>query len=148
MTTSSESTVDKDIAASVSEDSAMKGVRDEDEEDPTSTCPLFLEEGLPKDFATNQSLAALASLLDESDHVNEEDKEVEDRDTSNLTKTTELTKLPLSCPGGGKFSCSKQGRNQRQKQSAPYVPPKKKRDTKASSSSLGEAQLFLKLWKL
>jgi hypothetical protein len=93
-------------------------------------CPLFME-GLPQDFSTNPTLAAIASLLQD------DDKE-DDRDTAQEKKAEIAAR-----PGGGKLSRAK-GRSNRQKNS-PYASAK----TKAKKpTSLGEAQLFLKMWKL
>ena len=94
-------------------------------------CPLFMD-GLPKDFTANPQLAALASLLEESD---EEDKQDDEKDS----------KLKLSLPapkcGGGKLQRQK---GRRERQSVPYAAKMKKK----KSSSMGEAQLFMKMWKL
>ena len=100
-------------------------------------CPLFME-GLPKDFATNPSLAALASLLQND----------EDDDNKNNEHDDTITNKPLPVimkSGGGKLRRSK-GRQQRQSTNTPYAA--KNKNKTEETASLGEAQLFMKLWKL
>lgn len=96
---------------------------DESEE----TCPLFMD-GLPNDFASNPQLAALASLMNDDDEENDVSKSV----------PTEIGQK-----GGGKVDRKSQRRAQRH--DAPYL---KQPTKKVSSASLGEAQLFLKMWSL
>lgn len=95
-------------------------------------CPLFMQ-GLPKDFTKNTGLAALASLLEE-----EEEEEVT---TDKKNKAPKMS-LPAPTSRGGKVSRAK---SRKQRQNAPYqVSPKKNKQ----AASLGEAQLFMKMWKL
>ena len=102
----------------------------DDKEEPL--CPLFME-GLPRDFSSNPTLLAIASLLEEDD------------DDNNKKKESSTPARPVAAPklGGGKLR-SVQNRTRRAAAS-PYPkqnkPPKKE-------ASMGEAQLFLKLWKL
>jgi hypothetical protein len=75
------STTEKDMETTPAKD-------DEDEEE--ITCPLFMEEGLPSDFASNPHLAAIASLLEED----EEDGKKKDRKPSPLL-------MPVGPAAGG-----------------------------------------------
>jgi len=101
----------------------------------STTCPLFMN-GLPSDFSSNPQLAALASLLEE----NEKDEEKEKLNDLVCSRV----KLPTGKPGGGKVRAN--GRKQRQTAVAsPYRLPEKSPKTKPT---LGEAQLFLKMWKI
>jgi len=95
-------------------------------------CPLFME-GLPRDFSRNPALAALASLLDEeSDDDNQKKK--------NFKEKEDIT--PQS--GGGKLN----SRNSRNRRRATPYPKQLGKKTKNRKTSTGEAQLFLKMWKL
>jgi hypothetical protein len=96
------------------------------EGDDVEHCPLFMN-GLPADFSTNPSLAALASLLDDnSDETSPESKERE---------------TPVAQVGGGKVQ-RKPSRSKRK--DGPY---KRERSAK-DGATIGEASLFLKMWKL
>eukprot|EP00985_Skeletonema_marinoi_P029785 scaffold29048_cov68-Skeletonema_marinoi.AAC.1 len=106
-----------------------------EEEEAESTCPLFMD-GLPSNFADNKSLAAIASLLndDDAEDFSNTNKQKEDKDSI-------MSKVELKS-GGGKVQ-----RKNRRKGSSPYNKDKKnKQDKKAAS--VGEAQLFLNLWKI
>ena len=117
-----------------------------------AVCPLFME-GLPSNFATNPGLAAIASLLNESDNEDYDtkkrkgDKKEDDSSTNNaISKVLELK------PGGGKVQRTRlKGRSSR---SSPYNKDKdgnnnkKKTKQDKKGASLGEAQLFLNMWKL
>eukprot|EP00558_Chaetoceros_sp_UNC1202_P010229 CAMPEP_0197247900 /NCGR_PEP_ID=MMETSP1429-20130617/32555_1 /TAXON_ID=49237 /ORGANISM="Chaetoceros sp., Strain UNC1202" /LENGTH=129 /DNA_ID=CAMNT_0042708947 /DNA_START=86 /DNA_END=472 /DNA_ORIENTATION=- len=100
---------------------------DNETESDSNLCPLFMD-GLPSDFSTNPDLAAIASLIGDDD---EDDKHREPR-KSIYGKST-LQK------GGGKVVSRKERSKHRNK---PYATPKKKE----KQASLGEAQLFLKMW--
>jgi hypothetical protein len=95
-------------------------------------CPLFME-GLPRDFASNPQLAAIASLLEETD--DQSDKEVDRRANKNfqVPKTVPV----ITRAGGGKVQ-----RMKRRTQTSPYPKQTKRK------ASLGEAQLFLNMWKI
>ena len=105
------------------------------------TCPLFMD-GLPSDFADNHQLAALASLM-ESDRDDKDDDGEANEKTSNNDTTDTTLKLPPTKRGGGKLQRPK---GRRQRQATPYSLGKKEKPK--PSSSMGEAQLFLKMWKL
>ena len=81
---------------------------------------------LPKDFSSNSGLAAIASLLDDEEPIEE-------------TKETRRTHEVKPSIGGGKVKRNVKSRAK----SMPY--PSNKKGKKAS---LGEAQLFLNMWKL
>lgn len=94
-----------------------------------SWCPLFMN-GLPSDFSTNPSLAALTSLIDGDD---------DDSKKIPVAASESRTLLAEPKAGGGKVP-----KRATRRTAKPY--PARKRTEK--SSSLGEAQLFLKMWKL
>jgi hypothetical protein len=101
---------------------------DDDDDDEAECCPLFME-GLPTDFASNPHLAAIASLLDDDEPPR---------------KPQQATAIPvLGKVGGGKMIRSSSRQQRRQNQAAPYQASKRK-----PSASMGETQLFLKMWKL
>ena len=93
-------------------------------------CPLFMD-GLPSDFATNPHLAAIASLLEDDE---------EDKEGKKKKKQFEFEEDNSVCfAGGGKAKKNKTHSNR----SKPYSSVKKK-----SKATIGEAQLFMKMWKL
>ena len=103
-----------------------------DENNNDTFCPLFMD-GLPQNFADNPQLAAIASLLEESD------------DDENIRKPSAIQRgVPVPNAGGGKAR-SRTSRSSRSHK--PYSVPKKKEKTK-QQASLGEAQLFLNMWKI
>ena len=106
----------------------MVGDNDDDDDDEV-TCPLFME-GLPKDFASNPQLAAIASLLNDSDHEEEPPKK------SILLQPQQV----VGKRGGGKIRV----RKHQPQATTPYQLPKRKPKT----SAIGEAHLFLSMWKL
>jgi hypothetical protein len=134
----------------------------------TSPCPLFMD-SLPKNFAENPSLAALASLLDDdigdndsghcssiaSPQIRDEDNSKQECVDSSLARNRFQSETRQG--GGGKVHFPK-SRHSRTRQTQPY-PNARIRDASASKTpskrdpvkpeaTLGEAQLFLKLWKL
>jgi hypothetical protein len=105
-------------------------------------CPLFME-GLPKNFDKNPHLAALASLLEDAD-------EETHRGVDSETKTA--AKAGISKAGGCAWLESRGGRvrvskSRDSRKGEPYRRRSKQRKEK-EETSLGEAQLFLKMWKL
>ncbi len=100
----------------------------------SSDCPLFMD-GLPSNFAANAGLAAIASLLDDGD--DEGEKECKKKEAQ-LTTT--------SCQaGGGKARKASSKRNKH----SPYSKNKDKDDREGKKrASMGEAQLFLNMWKI
>jgi hypothetical protein len=98
------------------------------------TCPLFME-GLPSDFSKNPHLAALASLLEEDEKDSDEEArhvDVEGKKESAAPKA-----------GGGK---ARPVKTRQRRKSAPYQ--QKEKNPSKKEASVGEAHLFLKMWKL
>lgn len=93
-------------------------------------CPLFME-GLPSDFTSNPALAAIASLLEEDD--------------DDATPKKKEYETPSTRVGGGKIR--RTPARARRKEGRPYNN-KKQKDDKKADVSVGEANLFLKMWKL
>lgn len=117
---------ENDAAMAESSKQAPTEKRDDDEK----LCPLFMD-GLPNDFSTNPGLAAIATLLvEESDESVPKKKEYE---------------APPTRAGGGKVR--RTPARSRRKDGRPYDSRERQgSDTKAVS--VGEAHLFLKMWKL
>jgi hypothetical protein len=107
----------------------------EDDVESGVECPLFMD-GLPSDFRTNPQLAALASLLDDED---EDDGDAENGKTP-LVSLRSSTRRPHA--GGGKARSEHRGARM---MSSPYQLPDKPKPKKAT---IGEAHLFMKMWKL
>ena len=105
------------------------------DEEEVETCPLFMD-GLPSDFSSNPALAAIASLLD----ADADDDDADDADNGKKVKEIEKT-MPTGKEGGGKVR--RQGRTHTQTNRNPYNIPEKKKKT-----TMGEAQLFLNMWKI
>lgn len=109
------------------------------EEDNSATfCPLFMD-GLPSDFSTNPALAALASLLEETD---------DDTSSAESSRKVEARRKEVNSVesnfGGGKAKRVK-SRESRRSSAAPY---RKRHDRKTTENkaSVAEASLFLKMW--
>jgi hypothetical protein len=130
------------------------------------SCPLFMD-GLPSDFSTNPALAAIASLMmmndNESTSANDDDND--DDDDSNVVtakkssteriivkrhtktkykpyiKSNRTTKQRTSDDGGHETGANP---SQVDRTSSNDI------DTgeKISTTTIGEASLFLKMWKL
>jgi hypothetical protein len=94
------------------------------EYDQVDNCPLFAT-GLPSNFSSNATLAAIASLL-------EDDNEKLDNETKRVSQTVPNV-------GGGKATRIKA----RNRQNNPYTKPEKKK----SSNTVKEIELFMKMWK-
>jgi hypothetical protein len=94
--------------------------------------PLFMD-CLPSDFSTNPKLSALASFLNDEDYREEGGKDVR--------KDRPAPVMPSA--GGGKVRRRSRGIT---RASIPYLTPQKVKETR--QTSIGEAQLFLKMWKL
>mmetsp|Transcript_29254 Transcript_29254/g.45980 ORF Transcript_29254/g.45980 Transcript_29254/m.45980 type:complete len:123 (-) Transcript_29254:19-387(-) len=117
------------------EEGASLAAQKGEEEEQDTTCPLFMD-GLPSNFAKNKSLAAIASLLNEEDDDYDTKKQSADKEDGLMSKV-ELKS------GGGKVQ-----RKSRRKGSSPYNKDKKKVQHDKKAASVGEAQLFLNLWKI
>ena len=118
--------------------SSASAKKKEEEVEQDATCPLFMD-GLPTNFAENKSLAAIASLLnDEEDDYSDTKKQTAEKEDSIMSKV-ELKS------GGGKV---KRKSRPLRKGSSPYNKDKKKVQNDKKAASVGEAQLFLNLWKI
>uniref|UniRef100_A0A7S4ALU3 Uncharacterized protein n=1 Tax=Pseudo-nitzschia australis TaxID=44445 RepID=A0A7S4ALU3_9STRA len=114
--------------------------------DDSTTCPLFMD-GLPKKFATNPQLAAIASLLnDEDDYVV--------NDNANVDATKSCEKRPDHQHGitararDGISHCrSTRIQNRRRQQRATPYPRQKNQTNKEKNASVGEITLFMNMWK-
>eukprot|EP00970_Alexandrium_tamarense_P007714 scaffold1477_cov188-Alexandrium_tamarense.AAC.5 len=121
-------TVESSAQQSTSEAVAGKSSSSTSDDDAQSSCPLFMD-ALPSNFTSNPGLSAIASLLDEGE------------DNEDEGKSKESTRTNVVESGGGKTMRS----SQRHRHS-PYGISKKEKDKK--KSTLGEAQLFLSMWKI
>lgn len=112
-----------------------------DDDKNEETCPLFME-GLPQNFSSNPHLAALSSLIDE-----EEDDAKQEATDENLPTKRNKNPAPSNSakqvPGGGKVRHAKKSQKRKSK---PYM--KGKETPRKNKASMGEAQLFMKMWKL
>ncbi|GFH59151.1 hypothetical protein CTEN210_15627 [Chaetoceros tenuissimus] len=91
--------------------------------------PLFMD-GLPADFSSNSKLAAIASFLNS------------DSDNESVNSNRVMNEKPLSASGGGKI---KRRNKKYTNKNSPYAKIEKKT---SNSASIGEAQLFLSMWKM
>lgn len=129
-----------------------------DSDSGSMACPLFME-GLPRDFATNPQLAAIASLLD--DNVQEETAPAEEEnEVATIVNNTNSKNAP-SIQKHGTQSQSKasnkhanhsgKARNRRRKQRAsPYPRLQDRKNDKQlakKNASVGEITLFMNMWK-
>mmetsp|Transcript_27828 Transcript_27828/g.47306 ORF Transcript_27828/g.47306 Transcript_27828/m.47306 type:complete len:140 (-) Transcript_27828:179-598(-) len=96
----------------------------------SSDCPLFMD-GLPSDFAANPGLAAIAALLDE------------DEGGKDSKKDSPESMIEFKS-GGGKVKKKSKSKNH-----SPYNKQQNKMSDKdQKKASLGEAQLFMNMWKI
>jgi len=131
------------------------GESDNNSESQTTTiCPLFMD-GLPKNFATNPQLAAIASLLD--DTVAEETAEDENNDIEQTTQPNkENEKGGVAQPRQWKPSTTRGTKSHRNRcrqriRASPYPRAQDRKQTTArpakKETSVGEITLFMNLWK-
>ena len=145
---------------------------DADEASSSSTCPLFMS-GLPSDFASNPSLAAIASLLGDEEYDSDVDirkvrkrgLRAEDGESKTVSgggaaaagKATAAATANLRVGGGkiGGAGAARRNNNKsgsRKKSGAhhrPYPTTEGKKEGEGKQkASVGEAQLFLNMWKL
>ena len=158
---------------SASSDDKKKGNEEasasDDEDASGPACPLFMS-GLPSDFASNPSLAAIASLLGDEEYDSDVDvskvrKGLRRGDRDNKTAASDggegaasaATVAAKPRAGGGKVGgagASRRNRNNsgsRKKSGAhhrPYPTSDKKKSETKQKATVGEAQLFLNMWKL
>ena len=145
---------------------------DADEASSSSTCPLFMS-GLPSDFASNPSLAAIASLLGDEEYDSDVDirkvrkkglraEEGESKTASGggAAAAGKATAAATANPrvGGGKIGGAGSARRNNNKSGSrkksgahhrPYPTTEGKKEGEGKQkASVGEAQLFLNMWKL
>jgi len=145
---------------------------DADEASSSSTCPLFMS-GLPSDFASNPSLAAIASLLGDEEYDSDVDirkvrkkglraEEGESKTVSGggAAAAGKATAAATANPrvGGGKIGGAGAARRNNNKSGSrkksgahhrPYPTTEGKKEGEGKQkASVGEAQLFLNMWKL
>ena len=140
----------------------------------SSTCPLFMS-GLPSDFASNPSLAAIASLLGDEEYDSDVDiRKVRrkgltavDSDSKTVSgggaaaaAAGKATAAATANPrvGGGKIGGAGAARRNNNKSGSrkksgahhrPYPTTEGKKEGEGKQkASVGEAQLFLNMWKL
>jgi hypothetical protein len=100
--------------------------------------PLFME-SLPCNFSSNPKLAAIASLLDDDGYAEEDGV-----GGASVKRSQEISNKTTTCnSGGGKV---KRAGRKYINSTAPYLKPEK--ITEVKRTSVGEAQLFLKMWKI
>jgi len=148
------------------EEDNNNSVDDDDDED--DICPLFMD-GLPKNFASNPHLAAIASLLnddnndDDNDYSQEEDEEQQklNLDYKNASSMYER------CATGDRpcrynYTSLSSSRNRRRRQQCTFPYPQKLSTKKSNNNvmsssikrpktkaaSVGETTLFLNMWQL
>ena len=122
------------------------------EEDATATVstkeetPLLFMDGLPSDFATNPQLAALASLMNDDDD-DADDAVCNKKDDGDDEPVVKLETKKYASGGGGKVTTTtrKSSQQRRRKESSPYNTTT---TTTRKKATMGEAQLFLKMWSL
>jgi len=122
---------------------------DDENENTQDWCPLFMD-GLPTNFASNNALAAIASLLNDSGEDNNDD----DNDKKKEQDRVKVTPRK----GGGKVSRRMARRNKNKTcQNSPYDLPAgrngkandyEESSKKSKSATMGEAHLFLSMWKI
>ena len=119
-------------AAASKADASMEG--SSDEAAGSECCPLFMD-GLPSDFAANTGLAAIASLLEEEDG--------DDSKGGDIPQKKESYQSKVACKQGGGKATKKTGAR---KHHSPYSKQSPKGEKK--KATMGEAQLFLNMWKI
>ena len=135
---------------------------DAGEASSTSTCPLFMS-GLPSDFASNPSLAAIASLLGDEEYDSDVDirkvrrKGLRAKDGDSKTVSGDGTAAGKVAAvaaatakprvGGGKVKSGSRKKSGAHHRPYPTIEGKKEGEGKPKAS-VGEAQLFLNMWKL
>lgn len=117
-----------------------KDMTQQHESDEEPLCPLFMD-GLPSDFAENPQLAAIASLMTEDDDHDSVPQHNEGTVCPPLNSHIRVGRQPQLCSGGGKCRSRTDRAARRQR---PYGDAAAKR----KETTTGEAQLFLKMWKL
>ena len=136
-----------------------------DSDSDSITCPLFMI-GLPKDFATNPQLAAIASLLNEDgnkiggdDKDDGEQGDYNDKCSNNSITSSHQNNALGSTPRtttdntgrcmNNSSSTARKRNRRRQQRASPYPRQSKEMDKqpKATGASVGEITLFMNMWK-
>ena len=139
-----------------------------DDEASGPACPLFMS-GLPSDFASNPSLAAIASLLGDEEYGSDVDVSKvrkglrqggqDNSTTSGGGKAAAAAAVAAAAKpraGGGKVGGAGAARRSNMSGSKkksgshhrPYPTSDKKKGETEQKATVGEAQLFLNMWKL
>jgi len=125
-------------------DEQRNRIRSGDESEEEELDPLFMD-GLPSNFAEHPGLAAIASLIQEEERM---------EDTTNLQQennTQTSIAATFSSSGGGKAKSNQRRPFTRKMKSntSPY-PTSTTRTSRENrrTATLGEAQIFLNLWKI
>ena len=139
------------VSDSETKDDNSAAADGEDDALPSSVFaqPLFMD-GLPADFSTHPTLAALASLMEEDADQDHDDciARVDRRESFDKSSFPKHGDIEILNSGGGKTKRVR-GRNVRSRQSAPYPKPSTAGGpTKGTKSTVAEASLFLKMWKI
>jgi hypothetical protein len=111
---------------------------DEDETPAVPLHPLFMD-GLPSDFSSNPALAALASLLEE-DGASHDAPSQEKRSSSTTGGSGRKLRRISSQP-------TSSGRDEASPLTDPSQPVTQPNEA-TKETTIGEAALFVKLWKL
>jgi hypothetical protein len=123
-----------EIKTEIRESPARSSTETEDESaDGTTSCPLFMD-SLPSNFASNAGLAAIASLLNE----------VSDNDNDNTEREKPRTSEIKVTAGGGKTTKRRTGMGRH----SPYKSPNNGKNDAKKQTTVGEAQLFLSMWRM
>ena len=102
--------------------------KEDNNDDGVDFCPLFMD-ALPPNFADNPALSAIASLL--------KDDESQTREKISKKNNAHIRLIR----GGGKIC--KRKNLQHSRRSKPY-----EKATNSKATSIAEAQLYLKMWKI
>jgi hypothetical protein len=122
---------------------------DDEDEDGEMTCPLFMD-CLPPNFASNSGLAAIASLLEGSSDY-EDDEDVNDDDTAlrqcnDGAENSHQERMRAFPTRRELDKCTRKISSARKCiKFKSKIKDTRKKDKKAS---VGEVELFLKLWKV
>eukprot|EP00536_Pseudo-nitzschia_multiseries_P005281 jgi/Psemu1/303232/fgenesh1_kg.97_\ len=132
------------VPASVLKAADNDDVGDDSDSDDVISCPLFMM-GLPKDFATNPQLAAIASLLDDDDN----DDKVEPTNSNEEPPNHERATPPIAWSRNSTCRSTKTHNRRRQQRATPYGYPRQKKQTnnRGKGGSVGELTLFMNMWK-
>jgi len=145
------------LAVEEGEDNNNSGDDDDDDDD---ICPLFMD-GLPKNFASNPHLAAIASLLnddnnnDDNDYSQEEDEEQQKlnldykNDGSDSTQLTTVANTTTSsmyerCATGDRscrynYTSLSSSRNRRRRQQCTFPYPQKLSTKKSNNNVMSSS---------